>query len=249
MKDIFFDIVKHTASIGFFDLAKINGTDKKTEIKAGDKGGDNLSVLLEAELKSPNKGLVGEIGFGNLSVLNGITSLYNKDGATVKVDTNEDGVPSYIRFSDADGNNDSYRLMNISLIDDALPAEPANVKWEITFKPSKSKIIEMGAKASVYSSIDPFFTAKTISSDDANDVIFTFGNIADTHGKMLFTGGVKKSMNESMRFPIDKFLSILKLGIGAPDTNVTVHFSQFACMITIDNSVGTYNYVLLGHRE
>jgi len=53
-------------------------------------------------------------------------------------------------------------------------------------------------------------------------------------------------MTEGYAWPIDKFLSILKLGMAG---DCRVHFSKVACMITIDSGIGVYNYILPGHTR
>ena len=83
MKDIIFDIVKQTIGSGVIELVKVTGTTDDTAIDAvsGDK-----TVVLNAKLHNPAVDLVGEFGMGNLSLLNGICGLYNKDGSTVEVE-------------------------------------------------------------------------------------------------------------------------------------------------------------------
>jgi hypothetical protein len=245
LKDTIFDIVRHTASLGFFDLAKITGTDEETEIWTCD---EKKTVVLDAKLKSPDAGLIGEVGLGNLGFLNGITGLYNKEGATVEVLTsarNGETIPDYLLFKDAEGNNDKYRLMSKEIIDTQLQQSKfKGVKWDVSFEPKKSKVSEMAQKASVYSALEPTFTVKT----ENNDLVLVFGSdTAGSHfGRMTFAQNVTGNIKEGYAWPIDKFLSILKLGMNG---ECTVHFSQVACMITIDSGIGTYNYILPGHTR
>jgi len=82
VKDAIFDIVRHTASLGFFDLAKITGTTSETEIWTCD---EKKTVVLDAHLKSPSAELIGEVGLGNLGFLNGLSNLYNKEGSEISI--------------------------------------------------------------------------------------------------------------------------------------------------------------------
>jgi hypothetical protein len=245
MKDAIFDIVRHTASLGFFELAKLTGSDETTEIWTCD---EKRNVVLEAKLKSPLPDLEGELGLGNLGFLNGITGLYNKESATVNVSTvekNGETLPEYLVFKDDEGNNDRYRLMSREIIDTQLTTSRfKGSKWEVEFEPKKSKVSEMAQKASIYSSIEPTFTVKT---EDGN-LVFVFGSdVGGSHfGKMTFAADVSGNMKEGYAWPIDKFLSILKLGMSG---ECTVRFSQVACMITIDSGIGVYNYILPGHTR
>lgn len=245
MKDAIFDIVRHTASLGFFELAKVTGTSESTEIWTCD---EKRNVVLEAKLANPLPELEGELGLGNLGFLNGITGLYNKEGAEVSVatvDKNGETLPEYLVFKDDEGNNDRYRLMSKEIIDTQLTTSRfKGSKWEVEFEPKKSKVSEMAQKASIYSAIEPTFTVKT---EDGN-LVFVFGSdMGGSHfGKMTFAADVPGNMKEGYAWPIDKFLSILKLGMAG---ECTVRFSQVACMITIDSGIGVYNYILPGHTR
>lgn len=245
MKDAIFDIVRHTASLGFFDLAKITGTTSETEIWTCD---EKKTVVLDAHLKSPSAELIGEVGLGNLGFLNGLSNLYNKEGSEIEVLTvtkNGNVMPDYLQFKDNDGNSDKYRLMSKEIIDEQLQQSKfKGVKWDVEFEPTKSKVSEMAAKASIYSSIEPTFTVKT----ENNNVVFVFGSdLGGSHfGRMVFASNVSGTMTEGYAWPIDKFLSILKLGMAG---DCRVHFSKVACMITIDSGIGVYNYILPGHTR
>jgi len=245
MKDAIFDIVRHTASLGFFDLAKITGTDEATEIWTCD---EKRNVVLDAKLKNPNAGLIGEVGLGNLGFLNGLSGLYNKEGVEVNVLTatrNGEETPDYIQFKDADGNSDKYRLMSKEIIDTQLQQSKfKGAKWDVEFEPKKTKVSEMSQKASIYSAIEPTFTVKT---EDGN-LVFIFGSdTGGSHfGRMIFASGISGTVKEGYAWPIDKFLSIIKLGMNG---ECTVRFSQVACMITIDSGTGVYNYILPGHTR
>lgn len=245
MKNEIFDIVRHTASLGFFDLAKITGTTESTEVWTCD---EKRNVVLEATLNDPVAGLIGEVGLGNLGFLNGLTNLYNKEGSEVEfstVEKNGQTIPDYFIFKDGEGNKDKYRLMSKEIIDTQLEQSKfKGVKWDVEFDPKKTKVSEMSAKAGIYSSLEPTFTVKT---EDGN-LVLTFGSdTGGSHiGRMVFAENVTGKINEGYAWPIDKFLSIMKLGMSA---DCTVRFCQVACMITINSGTGTYNYILPGHTR
>jgi hypothetical protein len=245
MKDAIFDIVRHTASMGFFDLAKITGTDATTEVWTCD---EKRTVVLEAQLNNPSAELIGEIGLGNLGFLNGLSGLYNKEGTQVSTLTstkNGVDIPDYLQFKDAEGNTDKYRLMSKEIIDTQLEQSKfKGVKWDIEFEPKKSKVSEMSQKAGIYSALEPTFTVRT----ENNDLIFTFGsdNGGSHFGQMTFASGVTGTIKDGYAWPIDKFLSVLKLGMSG---ECTVKFCQVACMITINSGIGVYNYILPGHTR
>jgi hypothetical protein len=255
MKDTIFDIVQYTASPGFFDLAKITGTTESTEIWASD---EKRNVVLEATLKNPAAPLIGEIGLGNLTVLNGIAGLYKRaeesESSKVKIEVttvtkNGETAPDYFIFEDQDGNHDKYRLMNKNIINDILEQSKfKGVNWEITLDKKNlkpSKISEFTAKSSVYAGIEPTFTMKT----ENNELVFIFGSdeTGSHFGRMTFATNVTGDIKEGFGWPIDKFLSLIKLGMAAP--KCTLNFCQIACMITIESDIGIYNYILPGHSR
>lgn len=246
MKNEILDIVRHTASLGFFDLAKVTGTDQTTEIWTID---EKKTVVLDAHLTAPSAGFVdSEVGLGNLSFLNGLCNLYNKESSDIEILTVEKNgrtIPEYLKFKDTEGNTDRYRLMSKEVIDEQLEQSKfKGVKWEVEFEPTKAKVSEMSAKASIYSSIEPTFTVKT---DNGNLVVVFGSNTGGSHfGEMILAANVGGAMNEGYAWPIDKFLAILKLGMSGI---CRVHFNQVACMISINSGIGQYNYILPGHTR
>lgn len=246
MKNEILDIVRHTASLGFFDLAKVTGTDTTTEIWTCD---EKKTVVLDAQLKNPSAGFVdSEVGLGNLSFLNGLCNLYNKDNSDIEITTvtkNGQTMPEYLQFNDTDGNNDKYRLMSKEVIDEQLQQSKfKGVKWDVEFEPTKAKVSEMSAKAGIYSGIEPTFTVKT---DNGNLVVVFGSDTGGSHfGKMILATNVAGTINEGFAWPIDKFLAILKLGMTG---ECRVKFNKVACMISIDSGIGEYNYILPGHTR
>ena len=241
MKDIISDIVRHTAGLGIIDAVKIVGTDEETVISALDQ---NKTVILNAKLHHPVLDLVGEFGMGNLAFLNGISNMYQKEGSEVavsKVQRNGVDLPDSLVFKDADGNTDKYRLMSKEIVDQELQTVKfKGAKWNISFEPTKAKVQDLAQAAGIYSSIEPTFTVKV----DNGNVIFVLGSDGGgSHfGKRVFANNVVGTIRDGIGFPLNQFLTIMKLGMSG---QCTVNFSeQGACMISIDSGVGLYNYIL-----
>jgi hypothetical protein len=241
MKDIIFDVVRHTAGLGIIDAVKVTGTDEDTSISALDQ---NKTVILNAKLHNPAMDLVGEFGMGNLGFLNGLTNLYNRDGSTVdvaKVTKNGTEAPESLVFKDADGNTDKYRLMSKEVVDQELQTVKfKGAKWNISFEPTKAKVSDLAQAAGIYSSIEPTFTVKV----ENGNVVFVLGSDSGgSHfGKRVFATGVEGTIRDGIGFPLTQFLNIMKLGMSG---TCTVNFSdQGACMISIDSGLGLYNYIL-----
>ena len=242
MKDTIFDIVKHTAGLGFIEQVKVTGDDEGTSLQASDT---DRTVVLNAKLHAPVDEFAGEFGMGNLSFLNGICNLpnYKEDTASVQVQRRErNGVesPESLKFKDAEGNNDTYRLMAKEIVEQTLKTlkfkEPP---WDVVFEPSKAKVSELTQVAGIYGGIEPTFSVKT---EDGN-LIVTLGSAEGGFlGKRTFATNVDGEINEGWSWPLGQVLAILKLGMSG---GCAMKFSgQGALMISIDSGMGQYDYIL-----
>jgi hypothetical protein len=241
VKDIISDVVRHTAGLGIIDAVKIVGTVEETSISAVEP---NKTVILNAKLHHAVPDLVGEFGMGNLSFLNGITNMYQKEGSEINVSkTMRNGVnlPDSLIFKDSEGNTDKYRLMSKEIVDQELQTVKfKGAKWNITFEPTKAKVQALAQAAGIYNSIESTFTVKV----ENGNVYFELGstNGGSHFGKRLFATNVDGSIRDGIGFPLNQFLTIMKLGM---NSQCTVNFSeQGACMISIDSGIGLYNYIL-----
>ena len=239
MKDIIFDIVKQTIGSGVIELVKVTGTTDDTAIDA--VSGDQ-TVVLNAKLHNPSADLIGEFGMGNLSLLNGICGLYNKEGSTVEVEKatrNGNTVPDSVVFKDAEGNNDKYRLMSKEILESQLETVKfKGAKWDVSFEPSKAKVQELAQASSVYSGIEPTFSFK---SENGNLVV-VLGGESIGHSKRVFAPNQGGNLRDGLVFPLNQFLSILKSAMGG--VCVLSISNQGACQISVDTGIGLYNYIL-----
>ena len=242
MKDTIFDIVKHTAGLGFIEQVKVTGEADETTLQAADV---DRTVVMNAKLHAPVADFAGEFGVGNLSFLNGVCSLpnYKEDTASVEVQTRDrNGVtsPESLKFKDAEGNNDTYRLMSKEIVEQTLKTlkfkEPS---WDVVFEPSKAKVSELTQVAGIYGGIEPTFSVKT---EDGN-LIVTLGSAEGGFlGKRTFANNVNGEINEGWSWPLGQVLAILKLGMSGV---CNMKFSSAgALMISIDSGLGQYDYIL-----
>ena len=239
MKDTIFDIVKHTAGLGFIEQVKVSGDDAETTLQAADT---DRTVVLNAKLHKPVTEFNGEFGMGNLAFLNGICSLpnYKEDDASVEVNRRErNGVetPESLKFKDGSGNNDTYRLMSKEIIEQTLKFKEPN--WDVTFEPSKAKVGELTQVASIYGGIEPNFSVKT---EDGNLIITLGSSEGGFLGKRTFANNVEGEINEGWSWPLNQVLAILKLGMSGM-CNMKIS-SAGALMISIDSGLGVYDYIL-----
>lgn len=243
MRDVISDIVKHTGGLGFIDIVKITGSEEETKIEAMD---NDKTVIVKGKLNEPLAEFAGEFGMSNLSLIKGLVdhASFKTDGAKVEVVRETDPtnsaqqIPTEMVFIDEQGQNASYRFMSSQLVPSQ--AKFLGTSWDITIKPSKSKISEFASFAGLYSSFETLFMV------DVRDGNLRF-NIGDPNGNshkasIIIEKDVKGKMSTGLYWPISQVLNILKLGI---DENVTMNFSsKGALMIEISNNISNYQYIL-----
>ena len=66
MQDLLKDIVGHTHNLGFLNIVKITGDEKKTAI---DSMADDRSVIMQAETAGPYPDMIGIFGMPQLNKL------------------------------------------------------------------------------------------------------------------------------------------------------------------------------------
>lgn len=245
MKDFVLDISKHTAGLGFFDSAKLVTDDKATEIFSQDAAHNtNTNVVLNGRMNNAVPGLEGEVGLSNLGFLKGLCDMHRAEESDVTIgNINKNGKDErdHFVFSDKYGNTDKYRFMPEQLVISYKTPRFKGNKWDVTFTPLKAKIIDMTQRAVLYSAMEPLFTVKT----ENKNLIAIFGSEGSgSHfGKMVLASGVEGTIKQGTYYPIDKFLSVMKL---AADENCVINFSSNAAMIQADSGLGTYSYIFPG---
>lgn len=243
MREVISDIVKHTGGLGFIEIVKITGSDEETKIEAMD---NDKTVIVKGNLSEPLPEFEGEFGMGNLSLIKGLADHPNfrTDNAKVDVIRGEDPVnakktvPNEIIFIDEQGQTASYRFMNSQLVPSQ--ARFLGTTWDVSIKPSKSKVTEFSSFAGLYSAFETLFMV------DVEDGDLRF-HIGDPNGishkaSIIIEREVTGKMSGGLYWPIAQVLSILKLGL---DENVTMNFSaKGALMIELTNNISNYQYIL-----
>lgn len=246
MREVISDIVKHTGGLGFIEIVKISNTSEDegsvTKVEAMD---NDKTVIIKGQLLETVEDFTGEFGMTNLSLIKGLVDHPNfkTDEATLTVVKEEDSntgttSPVEILFDDGKGQTASYRFMSAQLVPSQ--AKFLGTTWDVTITPSKSKIAEFSSFAALYSSFENLFMA------DTHNCNLRF-NIGDPNGNshktsMIFEEGVSGKLASGLYWPIDRVLSILKLGAGVSTT--MAFSSKGALMITLENEIGKYSYIL-----
>ncbi len=246
MREKLLDIIKHTSGLGFVESVRVTGTDDKTVFEAMD---DERTIIIRAELKEAEPALKGEFGMRNLSLLQGLLNYapYRADTANLEIKRKErNGVeaPEQLVFTTEGGKDRAdFRFMSASL----LPAQ-ATLKqnnWDVTIDPTDSKINEFSTLASLYSSIEQFFSVKTT---DGN-LEFHIGDAAGSNhsASMTFADTVKGSITTTMFWPINQVLTVLKVGkTEKPQLSI---MNLGALRINLETEYANYSMILPARKK
>jgi hypothetical protein len=245
-KKVVKDIVKKIGGLGFVDQLKVTGTDKETNIEAVD---NDKTVIIKAKTATPVKELEGEFGIANLQLLNGLLGFapYNTDNAVFEVkhrDVQGKATPETFEFRDEKGHGSTFRLMDSKYVGD----QPlvADIKWDVVFTPTKSKIQEFASLAGLFSSqVDQFFSVKT---KEGNLVLSIGSEGSATHSaSMVFQEDIQGELKGELLWPISQFLSILKMADGN-DYEVGIT-SKGALLVSVKNELTTVQFILPARRR
>jgi len=251
MRETLQDIVKHTGDLGFIETVKINGGDEKTLIEAMD---NDRTVIVKGALLQVDTDLKGEFGMSNLGLLKGLVTnaLFKSDEATISVKRRErNGVqtPEEIVFSGLGGKTGgTYRLMAKDLVPEQ--AKFLGTQWDVEVDPSQSKLKELQALAGLYSSFENYFMVKTVANDEGkNELRFYIGDEGSSMHRAFLTlhEDVEGTLGGDLHWPIDRVLSILKLGA---DENLKLQFSsRGALQITMTSATAKYEFILPAKKK
>jgi hypothetical protein len=240
MKDILQDIVSHTHNLGFLNIVKITGDEKKTSI---DSMADDRSVIMQAETTNPNPDMIGVFGMPQLNKLKyHLDCPEYKEDATIEVitaDRNGDTIPVGLHFENKTGDfKNDYRFMNTDIINEKLKTiKFKGVKWDVEVAPTLQSVQRFNFQASANNEHTTFL-AKT----DNGNLKFVFGDQSTHGGEFIFASGVTGNLNKAWTWPVSSVLSILKI---ADSNNAKVSFSNEGAMqITMDSGIATYKYII-----
>ena len=240
MKDILQDIVGHTHNLGFLNIVKITGDDKKTSI---DSMADDRSVIMYAETANPYADMVGVFGMPQMNKLKYLLDCpeYKEDAKieVTKAERNGDTIPTGLHFENKAGDfKNDYRFMNTEIINEKLKTVKfRGVKWDVEISPTVQSIQRFNFQAGANSEHTTFL-AKT----DGGNLKFVFGDQSTHGGEFVFATGVTGNLNKAWTWPVASVLAILKI---ADANNATVSFSNEGAMqITLDSGLATYKYII-----
>lgn len=240
MKDILQDIVGHTHNLGFLNIVKITGDEKKTQI---DSMADDRSVIMYAETANPYADMVGVFGMPQMNKLKYLLDCpeYKEDAKieVTKAERNGDTIPTGLHFENKAGDfKNDYRFMNTEIINEKLKTVKfRGVKWDVEINPTVQAVQRFNFQAGANNEHTTFL-AKT----DGGNLKFVFGDQSTHGGEFIFATGVAGNLNKAWTWPVASVLAILKI---ADANNATVSFSNEGAMqITLDSGLATYKYII-----
>jgi hypothetical protein len=240
MKDILQDIVGHTHNLGFLNIVKITGDEKKTSI---DSMADDRSVIMYAETANPYPDMIGVFGMPQMNKLKyHLDCPEYKEDAKIEVvtaDRNGETIPVGLHFENKAGDfKNDYRFMNTEIINEKLKTVKfRGVKWDVEVSPSVQAIQRFQFQAAANTEHTTFL-AKT----DGGKLKFTFGDQSTHGGEFIFATDVIGTLNKGWTWPVSSVLSILKI---ADANNATISFSNEGAMqIMLDSGLATYKYII-----
>ena len=240
MKDILQDIVSHTHNLGFLNIVKISGDEKKT---AFDSMADDRSVIMQAETADPHPDMIGVFGMPQLNKLKYLLDCpeYRENASieVVKADRNGEELPVGLHFENStqDFKND-YRFMNTEIINEKLKTMKfKGVKWDVEIEPSVQSIQRFNFQAGANNEHTTF-----LARTDSGNLKFIFGDQSTHGGEFVFATDVKGNLNKAWTWPVASVLGILKI---ADANNAKISFSNEGAMqITLDSGLATYKYII-----
>ena len=240
MKDILQDIVSHTHNLGFLNIVKITGDDKKTGI---DSMADDRSVILTAETTNPYADMVGVFGMPQLNKLKIHLDCpeYKEDAKieVVKAQRNGAEIPVGLHFENKGGDfKNDYRFMNTDIINEKMKTVKfKGVNWDVEINPTVAAVQRFNFQASANNE-HTTFVVKT----DGDKLKFYFGDQSTHAGEFVFAEGIKGKITANLSWPVSQVLSILKI---ADVNNTKMSFSnQGALQIELDSGLATYKYII-----
>lgn len=240
MQDLLKDIVGHTHNLGFLNIVKITGDEKKTAI---DSMADDRSVIMQAETAGPYPDMIGVFGMPQLNKLKyHLDCPEYKENASIKVvkaERNGDEIPVGLHFENKTGDfKNDYRFMNTEIINEKLKTiKFKGVKWDVEVSPTLQSVQRFNFQASANTEHTTF-----IAKTENGNLKFVFGDQSTHGGEFIFATDVKGNLNKAWTWPVASVLAILKI---ADSNNSTIGFSNEGAMqVTLDSGLAVYKYII-----
>jgi hypothetical protein len=242
IKDTLKDVLKHTHSLGIFEMVKISGDMQETRVETVDA---NKTVIFKGKTVNPVPDFIdATVGISRMSVLDGYLRYpgFDDEAATVAVVTqkrNDIDVPVEVKFEAVDGTDANYRFMLADVVNQQLKDITfKGADFDINIVPTAKNLKDLAYFNSVLGAYEANFYPKT----EGNKLYFHIGDGVSDRTKILISENVNNVITHEFRWPLDIVLKILRLG-----DNANVVFSinnKGLVQIKILSGLGEYTYLL-----
>lgn len=242
IKDTFKDVLKHTHSLGIFEMVKISGTATETNIETVDA---DKTVIFKGSTVTPVPDFIdATVGLSRMSVLDGYLKYpgFDDEAATVKVVTqqrNGEEIPVEVEFVAADGTDAHYRFMLADVVNQQLKEiKFKGAEFDIDIVPTQKNLKDLQYFNSVLSAFDSTFSPRT----ENGKLYFYIGDNGGDRTKVLVSEAPGGTMTHEFKWPLDIVLKILRL---SDSSNVVLSInSKGLLQIKVHSGLGEYTYLL-----
>ncbi len=242
IKDTLKDVLRHTHSLGIFEMVKISGTLEETNIETVDA---NKTVIFKGKTVNPVADFVdATVGLSRMSVLDGYLKYpgFDDEAATVAVVTqnrNDVDVPVEVSFVAADGTDANYRFMLADVVNQQLKEiKFKGADFDVNIVPSAKNLKDLSYFNGVLGAFEANFSPRTKDGK----LYFHIGDGASDRTKILIAEAVEGEITSEFRWPLDIVLKILRLG---DNSNVVMSInSKGLLQIKVHSGLGEYTYLL-----
>lgn len=242
IRDVMRDVLKHTHSLGMFEMAKIRGDVSETAIETMDK---DKTVIVKGKTHAPVADFAGHtVGLSRMSVLDGLLKYpgFQTDEATVEVVTQERNgtdVPVEIRFLDQNGSDAHYRFMLADVVNQQLKDVTfKGADDDVTIVPSAKNLADLKHFGGVLAGLEDKFSPRT--EDGA--LYFLIGDAGSDRTKVMINPAVEGEITRDMTWSLVTVLTILRLG---DTSNITMGFNNKGLLkIVVDSGISEFTYLL-----
>lgn len=240
IKDVLKDFLRHTHSLGIFEMVKITGSTSETSVETVDA---EKTVIFKGNTINPVADFANNtVGLSRMSVLDGFLKVFDNDTDTVKVVTqsrNGENVPTEVEFIRDDGTNANYRFMLADVINQQLKEiKFKGAEFDINIVPSQKNLKDLTQFNSILGAFESTFSPRT----ENGKLYFYIGDNGGDRTKILVNEAPGGDMSHEFKWPLDIVLKILRLGDNA---NIVLSFnSKGLLQIKIDSGIGEYTYLL-----
>lgn len=242
IKDTLKDVLKHTHSLGIFEMVKISGTTSETEVETVDT---EKTVIFKGKTHNPVADFADNtVGLSRMSVLDGYIKYpgFDDENATVQVvkqTRNGVDVPTEVEFVDEHGTDAHYRFMLADVVNAQLKEiKFKGAEFDINIVPTQKNLKDLTYFNSVLSTFESTFSPRT----EDGKLYFYIGDAGGDRTKILVNDAPDGNITHEFKWPLDVVLKILRLGDSA---NVIMSINAKGLLqIKIDSGLAEYTYLL-----